>query len=446
MKTVLLICYAFPPFAADGGGMIAAQTAKYLPRFGWRPIVLTIRDSYHPSWHRDEALLDDLPKDTRIVRTRTVVIPHRRRARSRRAGGEHSSQTRRTNLRSPVAALMSLIRKVGSVLVNPDPYLLWIPFAVYRGARLIRQERVDAIVASSTPPSTLLVGYLLKLLTGKPLVGEIGDHWATGDHHDWETRLQRRIQRWQEAAVVRQADVITTCFDSAAYQEAYPEHRHKFRLMMLGYDRDDLPKPGAQPEPRADPDASRFEIMYVGKLGGEQYPYEPLLDAVAAARIPGLHLTLIGPAIPEVGESIRRLGLQDAVSLGGFMGHAAAVRRLRGADGLLLIINDTRESYDANYSIKLFEYLAAQKPILALVPRGGKAAELVERTGSGVVCSPRDRAEIVAGLRAVRAMRVRRTDAAAAVVRQFDKEIVVGALARILDGLVATPAGGPAAQ
>ena len=431
LRKVLFVAYAFPPLGAVGS-LIASQTVKYLGRHGWQAIVLTVRPEYHRGRPLDPSLLEDLPATVRIERTATVA---RRRREGRGAAAAPAQPPRGPRVvRRLLAALLSPVRWLASVLVNPDEYVLWVPFAVVAGLRIIRSEGVEAIYARSQPASSLIVGRILKRLTGTPLVVELGDYWTLAGHRRWRSAAQRRIQQRQERGVLESADAITASFDTAMYQEAYPQLRDRFRLMMLGFDREEF---AAGAAPRSD----RFDLTYVGKISGEQYPVEPLFQALRSAQVPGLRLTILGSADAACRDAVERLGVKDIVSFEGFVNHKTAVHRMCGANGLLLIINDSKDNFDTNYSTKLFEYLAAGRPILALVPGRGRAATLITRTGAGVVCSPRDPVAIAAGLKAVYGMGAAWRAPSREAFAEFDKDIIVGRLASILDEIVAAREG-----
>lgn len=397
-----------------------------LARFGWAPIVLTVKSQRgDTAGASDASLLDGLPSSIRLVRTINPAALFVR-MRGDVGRGPLAGATRAGILGSAVRLVTSAARWLATLVVNPDKYILWVPVAVFRAVQLIRSERINVIYARSNPPSSLVAGYLVKRITGKPLVAEIGDYWTLRAHRQWSSKLRLRIHRFMEREIVREADAITTCFDSSMYEDAYPAARAKFRVMMLGYDLDDFPNEVPTP-------SGPFTMTYVGKIAGEQYPIEPLLLAIKAVSIPEFQLQLVGRVDKSVHVMVRKMGLERVVRFAGQVDHSKAISMMVASHCQLLIINDSQANFSTNYSTKLFEYLAARRPILALVPEFGRAAEVIRKSKAGVVCSPRDSEAIQRSLRAIYDMGMVASPLPLEGVREFDRADIGRRLSEVLE-------------
>ncbi len=133
-----------------------------------------------------------------------------------------------------------------------------------------------------------------------------------------------------------------------------------------------------------------FALVHTGRIGGAQRTLGPLLEAMERLRAARLRLVLAGPLTPEEIELVRASDVADAVSAVGVLSHRRALELQRRASALLLLTSGTRRG---EVTGKLFEYLAAERPILALGD-GSEAARIVRDTGSGEVAPADDPAAI----------------------------------------------------
>src|SRR5262245_20597558 len=134
-KRVLMIAYHYPPEGSSSGVLRALKFSKYLPSYGWTPHVLTLKQSFYAN--RDEELLGDVPRAAVVHRT-----PGLDSARHLAVRGRH-----------------------WSALSVPDRLLPWLPFAVWRGLRVIRQASIHALYSTSPPATAHLIAATLKSLT-----------------------------------------------------------------------------------------------------------------------------------------------------------------------------------------------------------------------------------------------------------------------------------------
>ncbi len=434
-KKVLVVTYYFPP-SGGAGVQRTLKFVKYLPAYGWQPVVLTARNADYPAY--DLTLEREVPAEARVYRTR-IVEPYRlyRRLTGRRADEAMDIVSLTRDERQRRSFKERVAEAVRAWVFIPDARVGWVPFAVRGGLCVVRQELVAAIYSSAPPYSCHLIGLCLKLITGLPWVADFRDSWVGWLSAAQRPLLPRAVDCYLEHLVLARADAILTVTRGVADDLAsrHPRLRDgRWRHLPNGYDGADyegltpLPHPG------------RLVITYTGSLYGHRNP-EALLRAVKqlAAEVPSLrrHLVLrfVGRTGGFVEEMLRDPSLQGIVELVPYVPHTESLRFLLSSDLLLLIIDDA----PANKGIvtgKLYEYLGARKPILALAPEG-EAASLIRSLGAGFVVPPHDEHRIACALKEIYeswqagTLRLSAVDSARAAA--FDRRVLTKQLAAVLD-------------
>lgn len=413
MKKVLVIAYYFPP-CGDVAAQRAVKFVKYLPKFGWQPVVLTARFLYRSP--HDPSYLRDIPKGVAVHK---VFNPE------------------------PTALLPWRIKSfLDDLFLVPDDKIFWLPFAVRAGLKIIKREGVNVIFATGNPWTALLVGQRLKELAKIPLVVDLRDPWTQNINRSWhdEARYKREVQL--ESQVLRVADHIITVSEpiKEMLTNAYPFVAGRISVIMNGYDSEDFAK-GYQ---TFDSQNAQREKMLITNHGSF-YGYE-LLEAFLKA------LQEIFREKPELKEKIEvrfiggwghkvikrliaQLDLKSNVKVMKYVEHSQNIRYLIDSDLLLLLIRPQKYAYSA----KIFEYLASGKPILALVPPDGVAAELIRQTNSGLVIEPEDIQAIRQGILHFYALWEQGSLLPAVnwdIVQQFERSRLTQQLAQILDKVV----------
>jgi glycosyltransferase involved in cell wall biosynthesis len=370
-RRVLFVTYTFPPVGGAGVQRVT-KFLKYLPRHGWVGSVLTVSNPSVPVF--DESLAADVPKETRVVRARTLE-PGYGVKRMMSAGEESAAR--------PGRWLPSLARAATKSLLHPDPQILWAPAAIRDGSRFLREERHDAVIASGPPFSCFVIGARLAARAGLPLVLDFRDEWDLWGRYQ-ENRslgpLTRRVHRTIQSRVIRAAAalVATTQASASALEggRARAGSRACVRHIYNGFDPDDFANatPALAPtRPRLDGD--RYRLVYAGTLW-RMTSVEPLVTALqrvaqtdpAGAR--RMELIVVG----------RRTMAQDALLSpleGGpvrlvrqpYLDHGRVRDLLDGASRLVVLLSDLGGA-DRILPAKVFEYLASGRPILAVAPLG----------------------------------------------------------------------------
>ena len=287
--------------------------------------------------------------------------------------------------------------------IVPDPTAVsWFPQALVQLLKLIRTDRPDAIITTSGPESTHLLG-LVASRFGIPWVADYRDGWLRDVRHPAPLRM---IDRMLERQVAHRSTIVTAVNDAIAADVA---GRHGVPAVTIsnGFDRTVLADASDE---RAALDPTRFSLVYTGLLAidvGEQ----PVINRGADARsfldsLTGLlakdptlatrlELVVAGPISDSEREVLTRGDLRDVVRVLGLLPRARALGLQQAADGLLLIPGGAGAT-----TAKVYEYLAARKPIFAVTESEGVAAALLREAGDHTIAEPAQLESLAAALQA----------------------------------------------
>ena len=360
---VLIVSLYFPP-AGGGGVQRPLKFATHLPTLGIETHVLAPDD---PKWiHADPELQP--PTNAWIHRARYLGPKGRRPAEELHG-------------RRGLDRISRQVRLTGRRFLLPDENVSWNLTAIPAAVRIVRREGIDVVLTTSPPSSVHLIGAAVKRATGVRWVADLRDSIIAHPHRRAE-RLAVRAKERGEAAVAglvaRNADAIVAVSEAIAEETRGLGPKGPVVTIANGSDFDDF---AGLPYERGE----RFRITHTGSFFGKRDP-RPFLTALADS---GLDVTarFVGDFRTADREWAEKLGLGDRLEL------------QRDSEALLLLIPEAGGRGKGVLSGKVFEYLAAERPILASVPPDGAAAELIEETGAGVVAPPDDPAAIADALR-----------------------------------------------
>ena len=365
MKLLLVSLY-FPP-AGGGGVQRPLKLATHLPALGIETHVLAPDD---PKWiHADPELKP--PTQAWIHRARYLGPRGRRPAEELHGsrGLERASRQARLAFRR--------------VLV-PDENVSWNLTAIPAAIRIVREEGIDVVLTTSPPNSVHLVGAAAKRATGVRWVADLRDSLVAHPHRRAESRLVRAKEQGSKAVaglVARHADAVVAVSDAIADEARELSPRGRVATIANGCDFDDF----AGLEYRR---SERFRITHAGSFFGKRSP-RPFLEALAAS---GLDVVarFVGDFRSADREWAEGLGLGDRLELHPYVPRRRSLELQRDSEALLLLVPEAGGRGRGVLSGKVFEYLAAERPILAAVPPDGAAAKLIRETGAGVVAAPDD--------------------------------------------------------
>jgi glycosyltransferase involved in cell wall biosynthesis len=425
LKRVLFIAFFFPPIGG-AGVQRSLKFVRYLPESGWRATVLTSRARY---WMHDESLLAELPPETRVLRAPFWG--------GRLAGGGATAGARSH-------ARVRFLRLLARTVLVPDAYVGWILPAFRMARRELARERYDAILTTSSPDSAHLLGRRLKRLTGIPWVADFRDPWTRRLAYAPPTRLHDALHRRLERSCLREADrvVVTAEETRRDFLARAPElSQGKITVIPNGFDEDDFTNAetllynlGAAPGLAQIPHAP---ILHAGQLNPER-PIAAYLEGLRLfaerepARASLAETLFLGGHYDRDREEVERRGLGALVRFQGGCPHALSVAALLRSRILLLLEQDS----DRGRLLlpgKIFEYLRARRPILAVVPRGGAADRLVRECQAGWVADPSRPDSIAEGIS--RLIEDDRLPAETPPIDRFERRSLARELARVLDSI-----------
>jgi glycosyltransferase involved in cell wall biosynthesis len=357
MKLLLVTMY-WPP-AGGAGVQRPLKFAGQLSRLGFDVHVLAPEGT---KWVQRDTTLRE-PEGVVVHRTRNIGPA------ARRPGEElHGLRGIARVRRQPPIVLRALLA--------PDASVLWNVTAIPAARRIAKRERIDVVLTTSPPGSVHLVGLAVKRM-GVPWVVDLRDSIASHAHRRRDIRGERALAR----LVARRADAIVTASRAIASEMHALVPRGSVAVIPNGCDFDDFDGLAYRAAPR-------FRITHTGGFAGRRSP-RPFLEALARS---GADVTarFVGDFRTADREWAEGLGLSDRLELVPYLPHGEALALQRDSEALLLIVPEAGGRGRGVLSAKVFEYLAAERPILAVVPPDGEAARLLGETGTAVIVAPDD--------------------------------------------------------
>ncbi len=368
---ILIISFCFPPYNTIGAVRLG-KTARFLREFGVDLKVLTARRQPFP-----EALQREVPASV-VTYTPWMdikgLIPYNRKGVAGRNGhaGRGSWKER---LRKRKAW-----NWVKEVLFFPDEYVGWYPFAVREGVRMIHGWKPHAILASAVPFTSLLVARTLAERFHLPWIAELRDLWTDSAYYLHGER-RRRIEGRLERRILHSARALVTVSTPLADQ-LRAKYAKPVQVVMNGIDRAGCPD-AAVPKKPSD---GTLRIVYTGTVYDGRRDAAPLFKAMARLgdSKSEVRVDFFGYNLTGVAEMAAELGLARHVRVHPPVPHSEALERQCRADILLLLLWDDPGEKGV-YTGKLFEYLGARRPILAIGGGESAAATLIRERGAGVI-------------------------------------------------------------
>lgn len=430
---VLVIAYYFPPMGLSGVQR-TLKFVKYLPQYGWRPIVLTAGET--PYYAHDESLLEEIQPlidagSIRIARTTESGVP---------GGGKKRAW------KMPSTKMQRLRSRVIQTIYQPDSRIRWKRPAIALAEKIIREEHIDAIFTTAPPFTDFLIARELSRKYNIPYLMDYRDAWvgnsvlnfyATPFHKAYARNLEYEclrgssaitvVNRWMKEVLLKQHDFLS---------------HNDVTILPHGYDREDIAL--AEPIAHAEADRSKFRLTYSGILGAYYVGRVPqtLFQGLKIASERDQHLKrdleliFVGVFQDEYRKAATDAGLGGNLRVLDYRPHVDSVAQLLSSDVLWLAMSE-----DVSAPGKLYEYIGTRKPILGLVPKGSQAEKMLQEYGAGYPVAPNDAkaiAEQILILYGKWKTGALRTEPHDAFVRQFDRRVLTKEVARQL-GLMMKP-------
>jgi len=370
MKRVLVITYHFPP-RPTVASLRLRGLAWYLPEFGWEAVILTaaLPDKPDPRFEVIETQYHDcLGFGKRLLKldSQSPLI---------------AQVKNKLNVKSERSPLDFILAAIGEITAYPDPQRGWRRFAVEAGKDILRQQDIKAMISSSPPETSHIIAKRLKDEFKVPWVADFRDPWTQHYYYSYSP-LRKVIERRLELNTLSTADTMVTVSQPAA-DDLHSLHRKKpVYIIPNGFDPAEVnTTPGNL--------TGKFTITYTGNLyAGKQSP-EPLFAALRDLITEGsmdagdIEVRFYGIEAGWIDKQSERYGLTGIVRQFGIVPREVALNMQRESQLLLLLKwNDPKQR--GFYTAKIFEYLAARRPVLAVGGFPDVIDRLLNETKAGV--------------------------------------------------------------
>ena len=384
MKRVLIITYYWPP-SGGSGVQRWLKMSKYLPEYGWQPVIYTTENAEYPV--TDPSLENDVPPDMEVIR-RPIFEPY---SFYKKFLGIKKEETVKVGFieekeqKKDWKANLSLW--VRGNLFIPDARCWWVKPSVRYLKEYLKEHPVVAIISTGPPHSMHLIAMKLREDLGIPWIADFRDPWTEIDYYNdlhltrWADRKHHRL----EHEVLTKADKVVTVAPDGARRLGRLGNRN-VRIIYNGFDHDDeaqtlvsLPK--------------QFTITYLGVLSRIQNPsnlWQALGELVKedADFNKNLKINMIGQIDSSVPSAIEENGLSKHVTYSPYIPHSEVSTVHRSSTVLLLLLMpDSEPRAKGLVTGKLFEYLVSGRPILCIGPEDGDAARIIKETDAGQTVS-----------------------------------------------------------
>ena len=365
MKKVLIITYL--PYASPR----IPGLAKYLPEFGWQPIILTT------------PMPEKVDTQFRVIETpyRDVLGFWKRLLRLNPDEDIRRQVKKRFGVTSKKSLADFILTRIGEIVNYPDGDRGWRPFAIKAGDKLLQQEDIDAIVSSSSPVTAHLIARELKLKHKIPWAADFRDLWTQNHNYSYRP-IRKLLDRRLELKTLSHADALVTVSQPWA-DKLSTLHQGKLAYAIPnGFDPEEVNEPPVEL-------AAKFTITYTGIIVPRgQHPWKlfaALKDLISDGFLDpaGIEVRFYGPKEGWLKREIEQYGLSGIVKQYGVVVRQVALEKQRESQILLFMAWEIRQK-QAAYGIKTFEYLAARRPILATGDSGDVVKELLNETNAGI--------------------------------------------------------------
>jgi len=377
VKRVLIISYYWPP-SGGAGVQRWLKFTKYLPDYGWKPVIYTPENPEAPV--DDPSLLEDIHPQVEVVK-RSIWEPYNlyKHFVGMGSGERVNTGFLKENEQSEKKEGISVWIR-GNLFI-PDARKFWIKPSVRFLRKYLKDHPVDAIISTGPPHSMHLIALELKRHFKLPWIADFRDPWTEIDFYD-QLRLSTRSHqkhKSQENSVLKGADRVVVIGNQMA--ERFKDiARIEATVIPNGYDEADFKNsPGYS--------GKEFKIVHVGTMNADRnHPAFWKVISELIGEEPDLTSTLkiqqVGKTDVSVQQYVARFGLQNRVDIESYLPHDQIIPLLQSATVLYLPINNTPNAKSIRTG-KIFEYLAAKRPILGIGPVDGDAADVIRECNAG---------------------------------------------------------------
>ena len=371
----MIVSYYWPP-AGGPGVQRWLKFVKYLPEFGYEPIVFIPK---HPSYPiLDLNLEKEVSKEIQIIK-QDFFEPYQI---AQIFAPKKTNQMRAGFL--PSARKMTRTEKIllwmrGNLFI-PDARIFWVKPAVKALQKIIAEQKIDTIITTGPPHSLHLIGFSLQQKTNIRWIADFRDPWTTISYHQslqlsaWAQKKHEKL----EAEVLQKANAIIVT-SKVTRNEFLLKTKKPIHVITNGYD-DEISTVATTLD-------HYFSIAHIGTFLSERNPrilWKALIEICRENDQfrKDFKLKLVGRTSPEILATISEFKLDIYLDNIGYVSHLEAIKIQKSVQVLLLIEIDSEQT-KCIIPGKLFEYMKTHRPIVALGPEGSDVASILKKTQTG---------------------------------------------------------------
>ncbi|WP_336731329.1 glycosyl transferase family 1 [Chryseobacterium sp. VD8] len=377
-KKILIITYYWPP-AGGPGVQRWLKFAKYLPEFGWKPVIYTPENPSYPLL--DESLMKDVPKDLEIVKTK-IWEPYQLAEKLNKSNKKFKAGQFDVGKNQSWKSKLSIWVR-GNFFI-PDARVFWVKPSVKFLEQYLKENQIEVVVTSGPPHSLHLIGLnLKKKLPNLKWIADFRDPWTEISYykHLKLTKSSDQKHRQLESEVLKNADItLATSYTDA---ENFRKNGANAICITNGFDESDS---NTQTLKFSDTQ-TKFTLSYIGVLEQLRNPenlWKVLNDLVTenAEFAEKFTLKFAGRVDDKILNSIKHSNLKNHILNLGYLSHDKAIEEMQTSE-ILLITNFPNDSSKGIIPGKIFEYLATGKQIISFGPKDADVSKILNETQAG---------------------------------------------------------------
>jgi glycosyltransferase involved in cell wall biosynthesis len=377
---VLIITYYWPP-AGGSGVQRWLKFVKYLQDFGIEPIVYTVDNANYPK--SDTSLENQVPKNITILKQPiwepTDILFWKKK-----------NQQKKDISNSTNSKVLSFVR--GNFFI-PDPKVFWVKSSVKYLKGYLKNHNIDTVISTGPPHSMHLIAQQLQKQTNIKWIADFRDPWTNLYYNKEFKQLSfaKNKHLKLEKNVLKSADCVITVSNSL--KKEFEKNANRVEVITNGFDDEVLQDFSIKLD-------VKFSISYIGLLPKQSNPkvlFEVLKNICSENEgfQKDLDLNFIGDISDEVLKEIELNQLTNNSNFVGYVSHQKAIEYQKKSQILLLLIPNV-ENAEGILTGKLFEYLTAKRPILAIGPTEGDLSVILQNTKAGSVIDYNDKVSLKA--------------------------------------------------
>ena len=371
-KKVLIITYYWPP-AGGSGVQRWLKFSKYLRDFEIEPVIYTIDNPSYPIL--DKSLESEIPKDLEILK-QAIFEPNSMLS----SFGRNNKKESAGFLNPNPTFFGSIIQYIRANYFIPDARKFWIQPSVNFLSNYLENNHIDAIITTGPPHSMHLIGLELKKKLGIKWISDFRDPWTEIDYFQQLPLTKKATKKHQdlEQEVLINSDMVVVVGETM--KDKFLKHTNRIEVLTNGFDTIETSLTQELDE--------KFSITHVGLMNSDRNPtiLWKVLNEISNTNLNfknDLRIKLIGKLDDAVIQDLKVFD-HNTIETIPYLDHKDISKYQASSQVLLLSINEV-PSAKGIITGKIFEYLQAKRPILAIGPEDGDAAMILKNTNAGTI-------------------------------------------------------------